>query len=129
MILKSICRQIYFQDIFRPNTYLSNFIFGWLYLLSDSLPLQGLQLHLDLLYKYCLKRKLIDNIDKTKVVVFKKTRCDNSKWKTDLCRWRNKITQKFNYLVFVVSCNGSFCCGVETLAGKTLKARNYKYVN
>jgi len=54
--------------------------------------IQGLQTNLDLLYEYCKKWKLLVNVDKTKIMIFRKSgrrsdnmEINNKKWLIDVC--------------------------------------------
>lgn len=101
----------------------------YLILFADDLILlsetpQGLQSHLDLLYDYCRRWKLTVNINKTKIIVFRKRGRlhENEQW--TYSGDNIEVVDSFNYLGFTVSSNGSFKWGIETLSGKALKAMN-----
>jgi hypothetical protein len=87
-------------------------------LLSETA--EGLQLHLNQLEDYCDRWCLTVNIEKTKIVVFRKGGQigKNSKWIFK----RNEIdvVESFNYLGFVLSSGGSFRKGIDTIGGKSL---------
>lgn len=89
---------------------------------SDSVD--GLQSCLNSLESYCLKWNLTVNVDKTKIVVYRKggNLSRNEKW--TYCGQEIEIVSSFNYLGMVLSSGGSFNKAISTLAGKALKAMN-----
>lgn len=89
-----------------------------------SETIEGLQLSLDNLYQYCKKWKLTFNIDKTKIVVFRKggKLSQNEKWTFN--GDEIEIVSTFNYIGIVLSSGGSFAKATSTLSGKALKATN-----
>ncbi|XP_060582312.1 uncharacterized protein LOC132738738 [Ruditapes philippinarum] len=94
-------------------------------LLSDT-P-EGLQSHLNLLSDYCEKWKLTVNIDKTKIMVFRK-----GGRLAEIEQWTYKgikidVVESFTYLGFMVSTGGSFKRGIDTLSGKAGKAVHSLY--
>jgi len=85
-------------------------------LISESKD--GLQNSLNSLYTYCEKWNMTVNIDKTKVMIFRKGgRVGvNDKWS-----YNNKeveIVKSFNYLGVVFTSGGSFALAMKTLARK-----------
>ena len=100
-----------------------------LLLFADDMVILGnstsdLQTRLDLLKTYCDRWGLVVNVDKTKIVVFRKRgglRLDE-KW--DYNGLSIDTVDSFNYLGTVFYYTGNFNCNVNTLAGKALKALN-----
>lgn len=87
-----------------------------------SETVEGLQTSLDSLESYCKKWNLQVNINKTKIMVFRKggNLRQNEKWTyagEDI-----EIVNNFNYLGIVLSSGGSFVKATNTLVGKALKA-------
>ena len=83
---------------------------------------EGLQKSLDLFYNYCTKWNLSINIEKTKIMVFRK----GGRLKRDE-RWfigesEVEIVNHFNYLGVVLSSGGAFIRATKTLSGKAMKA-------
>jgi hypothetical protein len=83
---------------------------------------EGLQNSLDSLYSYCCRWNLTVNVDKTKIMVFRKGgRLDNnSKWFFN--NQEIEIVGSFNYLGVVFTSGGSFMQATKTLAGKGLRS-------
>ena len=82
----------------------------------------GLQRSLDSLKEYCDKWNLTVNIDKTKIVVFRK-----GGMLAQIDRWyyagqEIEIVNSFNYLGVLFSCGGSFMQNAKFLSDKALKA-------
>ena len=71
--------------------------------------------------KYCKKWKLTVNVNKTKIVVFKKGRL-NRNIKFTYGNDNLEIVDAFNYLGVVFTRTGSFLNATKTLSGKGLKA-------
>ena len=83
---------------------------------------EGLQKSLDNFEIYCQKWNLTVNVDKTKIVVFRKAGhlVHNESW-----TYNNQdveIVPTFNYLGIVLSSGGSFIPATKTLADKGLRA-------
>ena len=83
---------------------------------------EGLQKSLDNFEIYCQKWNLTVNVDKTKIVVFRKggILAQDESW-----TYNNQpveIVSAFNYLGIVLSSGGSFISATKTLAGKGLRA-------
>ena len=83
---------------------------------------EGLQKSLDNFEIYCQKWNLTVNVDKTKIVVFRKAGhlAHNESW-----TYNNQdveIVSTFNYLGIVLSSGGSFIPATKTLADKGLRA-------
>ena len=83
---------------------------------------EGLQESLNNLETYCDKWNLTVNIEKTKVMVFRKggTIIKTLKWTYK--GQEIEIVNNFNYLGIVMSSGGSFASATNTLYGKALKA-------
>jgi hypothetical protein len=82
----------------------------------------GLQKGLDILYEYCLRWKLTVNVEKTKIMIFKKSGRirQNIQFMYD-----NKIIEivsKFTYLGIVFTSGGAFGETTEALCGQAQKA-------
>ena len=88
---------------------------------SDTV--EGLQSSLTYLEMYCNKWDLTVNIDKTKIVVFRKGGTLNSqeKWNVDD---EIEIVNSFNYLGIVLSSSRAFIKATNTLSGKALRGMN-----
>ena len=85
---------------------------------------EGLQNHLNNLENYCRKWNLTVNVEKIKIVVFRKGGMlgQNDKWfyvENEL-----EIVNSFAYLGVVFSSGGSFIPNTKTLSGKALKSMN-----
>ena len=89
-----------------------------------SETIEGLQESLNNLKQYCDKWNLSVNIDKTKIMVFRKggVLSQNETWTFD--NNEIEIVNNFNYLGVVLSSGGSYVKATNTLAGKALKAIN-----
>ena len=83
---------------------------------------EGLQKSLDIFETYCQKWNLTVNVEKTKVVVFRKggNLARNERWTYN--NHQLEIVTSFNYLGVVLSNGGSFIQATKTLADKGLKA-------
>ena len=83
---------------------------------------EGLQRSLNSLHNYCKKWNLKVNIEKTKIVVFRKggVISQNLHWYYD--GKEIEIVNTFNYLGVIFSCGGSFMQNAKYLADKALKA-------
>ena len=89
-----------------------------------SETIEGLQESLNNLESYCDKWNLTVNIDKTKIMVFRKGGALSKK-----CKWTYKekeieIVSNFNYLGIVMSSGGSLIPATNTLYGKATRAMN-----
>ena len=105
-----------------------------LMLFADDMVIFGktvfdLQNSLNLLHEYCIERRLEVNIDKTKVMVFRKrgNLRNNEKW-----LYENKyieIVNDFNYLGTVFYYTGTFVLNQETLTLNVLinNTRHYNF--
>ena len=87
---------------------------------SDS-P-QGLQQSLNQLHQYCETWNLTVNVDKTKIMVFRKggVLAEDLKWYFNGVEI--EIVSQFNYLGVVFTPGGSFIQATKTLSGKALRA-------
>ena len=89
-------------------------------IMADSL--NELQKGMDILRDYCERWKLTVNVNKTKVMIFKK----GGRLPIDTRVIYNgseiEIVKKFTYLGIVFSCGGSFEHTYEALSGQALKA-------
>jgi hypothetical protein len=83
---------------------------------------QGLQNSLNSLEKYCNKWHLTVNVDKTKIVVFRKGGVLNKSYKWIYGGLNIEIVKTFNYLGPVLSSESSFIPATNTLKGKELRA-------
>ena len=83
---------------------------------------EGLQNHLNNLESYCQKWNLTVNVNKTKIVVFRKggNLGQNDKWFYGGSEI--EIVNSFTYLGVVFSSGGSFVPNTKTLSGKALKS-------
>ena len=83
---------------------------------------QDLQLGLDIVENYCNKWKIILNIEKTKIVIFRKggKLSVNDRWFYNGSQI--EITKHFTYLGMVFSSGGSFSKNQKKLAGQAQKA-------
>ena len=96
---------------------------------ADDMVLLGnspeeLQSYLDLLHNYCRHWSLEVNVDKTKVMVFRKRGIIKT---TETWIYNGHpidIVDSFNYLGTVFNYNGSFKSNIEYTIGKALKALN-----
>ena len=83
---------------------------------------EGLQESLYNLEAYCDKWNLTVNIEKTKVMVFRKGGSISKAFKWTYKGQELEIVNNFNYLGIVMSSGGSFVPATNTLYGKALKA-------
>ena len=89
-------------------------------LISDSA--EGLESLIIAFEKYCIKWKLTVNVEKTKIVIFKKHNRNNE---LPVFKNMNKNIEKvktFNYLGIVFTSNGTFHNAIKTLTGKATQA-------
>ena len=105
-----------------------------LLLFADDMVLFGespedLQNSLNRLYVYCIKWGLSVNIDKTKVMVFRKRGPlkQKEKWFYNNIALENENV--FKYLGTIFSYNGTFSSNMKTLADKGTKALNVLFAN
>ena len=91
-------------------------------LFSDTI--EGLQSSLNNLESYCNKWNLEVNVDKTKIVVFRKAGILNRREVWTYGGNEIEIVSSFNYLGIVLSSGGTYLKAINTLAGKGLKAMN-----
>ena len=105
-----------------------------LLLFSDDMVIVGnspedLQNSLNLLFKYCSDWGLTVNIQKTKIVVFRKRGQirEGESWTYN--DEHIEVVNDFNYLGIVFNYTGTFVLNQETLAGKGLKALNVLLAN
>ena len=89
---------------------------------SDTID--GLQSSLNYLEMFCSKWNLNVNIDKTKIVVFRKGGILNRNEKWTYSGEEIEIVNSFNYLGIVLTSGGAFVKATNILAGKALKAMN-----
>ena len=83
---------------------------------------EGLQNELNNLESYCKKWNLTVNVDKTKIVVFKKGGALGHRDHWFYGGQEVEIVNQFTYLGVVFSSGGSFMQNSKTLAGKALRA-------
>ena len=105
-----------------------------LLLFADDMVIVGnspedLQNSLNLLFKYCSDWGLTVNIQKTKIVVFRKRAQirEGESWTYN--DEHIEVVNNFNYLGIVFNYTGTFVLNQETLAGKGLKALNVLLAN
>ena len=105
-----------------------------LLLFADDMVIVGnspedLQNSLNLLFKYCSDWGLTVNIQKTKIVVFRKRGQirEGESWTYN--DEHIEVVNDFNYLGIVFNYTGTFVLNQETLAGKGLKALNVLVAN
>ena len=83
---------------------------------------EELQHNLNVFHEYCKRWKLVVNVDKTKVMIFRK----GGRLPNNISFHYNdiaiEIVSKFNYLGVVFTTGGSFSDAQRTLAGQSLKA-------
>ena len=82
----------------------------------------GLQMGLDILKDYCDRWKLTVNVNKTKVMIFRKGGTNRRNVKFDYNGVNIDIVNKFTYLGVVFTTGGSFSETHDALAGQALKA-------
>jgi len=73
------------------------------------------------MYEYCNRCKLIVNIDKTKVVIFRKGGRIPNDIEFLYDGKRVDVVNKINYLGVVFSSGGSFSIAQSTISGQALK--------
>ena len=83
---------------------------------------KGLQKSLDNLYEYCERWKLKVNVEKTKVVIYKKGGNNSQNEPIFYNNEQIEMVQSFNYLGIVLSSGGSFIQTTQALSDKGLKA-------
>ena len=83
---------------------------------------EELQEGLNLLHDYCIKWKLKINVNKTKIVVFKKGGILSRNLSFYYNEQQFEIVNKFRYLGLVFTVGGSFSEAQNTLAGHAQKA-------
>lgn len=83
---------------------------------------EGLQLSIDRLHQYCDTWNLTVNVDKTKIMVFRKGGLlrQNEKWYYDGIEI--EVVNQFNYLGIVFTSGGSFMQATKTLSDKAIRA-------
>jgi hypothetical protein len=91
-------------------------------LISESK--EGLQETLNSLELYCTKWNLTVNIEKTKVIVFRKGGVLSETYRWTYANQNIEVVNHFNYLGVVMSCGNSFMQATKTLVGKALRALN-----
>lgn len=82
----------------------------------------GLQRSLDNLHEYCTRWNLNVNIQKTKIVVFRKGGGLGQIYHWQYAGQEIEIVNSFNYLGILFSCGGSFMQNAKYLSDKALKA-------
>ena len=82
----------------------------------------GLQQGLDILENYCGTWKLCVNVNKTKVMIFKKGGANKRNLSFTYSRVVIEIVKKFAYLGVVFTTGGSFSEMHDALSGQALKA-------
>jgi hypothetical protein len=85
---------------------------------------EGLQESLNNLEQYCLKWNLSVNIDKTKIIVFRKGGLLGQNCTWTYAGQNIEVVNRFNYLGVVFSSGNSFMHATKTLAGKALRSLN-----
>ena len=82
----------------------------------------GLQNLISAFEKYCKKWNLTVNVDKTKIVIFKKGRTLNVDSTFTYSGINIAVVNTFNYLGIVFTSNGSFYNAIKTLTSKATRA-------
>ena len=90
---------------------------------------EGLQATLNRLKQYCNKWNMTVNVDKTKIIVFKKSGFRKRQMKLYYKGTEVGIVNQFNYLGMVLSSGGSFMKATNTLSSKVVKAVITLFVN
>lgn len=90
---------------------------------------QDLQNSIDLLHTFCTNWGLEVNIDKTKIMVFRKRGrlLENEKWTFNGNPL--EVVNNFNYLGIVFNYTGNFSMNQDYITGKALKALNVLWLN
>lgn len=83
---------------------------------------EGLQNGLNILFNYCNTWKLSVNIDKSKVMVFRKGGMVRRNLSFTYGDTELEVVTKFTYLGIVFTCGGSFNAAQNTLSGQARKA-------
>ena len=83
---------------------------------------EGLQLSLDKLHVYCERWNLTVNVDKTKIMVFRKGGILSRREKWLYNGAEIEIVNQFNYLGIIFTPGGSFIQATKPLSGKALRA-------
>lgn len=91
-----------------------------LIILSESAS--GLQCALDKLQSYCMKWKLLVNIDKSNVMIFNKSGRIIDKYRFTYDNFVIKITNEYTYLGIIFVPSGSFSKAISRLKEKASKA-------
>ena len=99
----------------------------FLMLYADDIVVFGktkeeLQNNLDLLADYCNRWKLVVNVSKTKIMIFRKGGAVARNLEFSYNGNKIDIVNKFSYLGMVFTTGGSFACALATLSGQALKA-------
>ena len=99
----------------------------YLFLFADdavlfSNTLEGLQLSLDKLQAYCERWNLTVNVDKTKIMVFRKGGILSRREKWLYNGADIELVNQFNYLGIIFTPGGSFIQATKTLSDKALRA-------
>ena len=124
---------VYVNDI--ENEFIANGVYGidivalkiFLLLYAGDIVIfaetsEDLQSSLDILYDYCHKWKLKVNIDKSKVMVFRKGGHLRQNLSFKCGHVDLEIVSKYNYLGIVFMTGGSFNTAQSTLSGQAQKA-------
>lgn len=83
---------------------------------------EGLQLSLNKLQDYCQSWNLTVNVDKTKIMVFRKGGLLSRRERWYYNGTEIEVVNQFNYLGVVFTPSGSFIQATKTLSGKALRA-------
>lgn len=83
---------------------------------------EGLQKSLDILFEYCHKWKLTVNIDKSKVMIFRKGGRISDDLSFTYGDMEMEIVSKYTFLEIVFTSGGSFNVAQKTLSDQALKA-------
>ena len=114
--------EMHFQEANLEGFTIDQIVIYIILFADDAETKEGLQELLQKLESYCNKWKLTVNIEKTKIMVFRK----GGQIKKD-CQWvyagkTLEIVSSFSYLGIVFTCGGSFQQATQTLVGKALRA-------
>jgi hypothetical protein len=118
--------ELFLQDQWRSGFTFEELMIFLVCFADDSVLLsetaEGLQNLLNSFETYCIQWKLKVNVQKTKIVVFKKGGRNQRDEEFRYNGQQIEIVNNFNYLGFVLTNGGSFYKGTKTLADKALRS-------